>query len=221
MLSVEGEPPGWGQSKQNLAESPHHKTTQHSRPPTDPGTRIISPEGLNTSMRPILATVLALSAAVATHSLHAQERLPQQVAGTWRITRILPVQTNACWTGKQAEPLVGTLLQYSPTSMRWHGGTVPLTGITTRSVTSEDIAQETPGGETPSLKLTDLGIHARGVTEVNLQHEDADITGSTTEVPGDSILLAGPGRIILSACGVYMEARRVPAPAPEGTRKGL
>jgi len=44
--------------------------------------------------------------------------------------------------------------------------------------------------------------------EVDMQHEDADITGATTEVPGDSVLLAGPSRIIVSACGVFFEARR-------------
>lgn len=171
-------------------------------------------------MRLLLTTLLALSTAAVAH---AQERLPQQVAGTWRIVRILPIQSNSCWTAKQAEPLVGSLLQYGPRQMRWQGGTVPLTGITTRSVTSDDLAQETPGGTTPSLKLADLGIRSEGVTEVNMQHDDADITGSTTEVPGDSVLLAGPGRIIVSACGVYMEARRVvPHTTPaEGTGKGL
>jgi hypothetical protein len=35
-----------------------------------------------------------------------------------------------------------------------------------------------------------------------------DITGATTEVPGDSVLLAGPNRIVVSACGVYFEATR-------------
>ena len=159
-------------------------------------------------MRLLLAIPLL---AASTLAAHAQERLPASVAGTWRITRILPVHTNACWTAEQAAPLLGSLLQYTPSQMRWQGGAVPLTGITTRSITSTDLAQETPGGETPSLKLADLGIRAHGVTEVNLQHDDADITGSTTEVPGDSVLLAGPGRIIVSACGVYMEARRLPA----------
>ena len=137
---------------------------------------------------------------------HGQERLPLQVAGTWKITRVLPVRAgSACWGDKEVLPLVGSTLEYSQRAMRWHGGAVPLTGITTRPVGSAELAEESAA----ALKLKDLGINAREVTEVNMQHEDADVTGATTEVPGDSVLLAGPGRIVVSACGVYLEARRV------------
>ena len=140
-----------------------------------------------------------------------QERLPQQLAGTWKITRVLPARSGAaCWSEKEAQPLVGSLLEYSQHTMRWQGGAVPLHGVTTRAVSSADLAEEAPAGDgRAALTLADLGIQAKDVTEVNLQHEDADITGSTTEVPGDSVLVAGPGRIIVSACGVYFEARRV------------
>ena len=160
----------------------------------------------------------------------AQERLPQQVAGTWRITRVLPVRPTACWTEKEAQPLVGSELRYGQTEMRWHGGSVALTGVSTRLVTAEEFAKENAGGDA-ALTLAELGIRStRGVLEVDLQHDDADVTGSTTEVPGDSVLVAGPGRIVVSACGVYLEARRVPAGASvetssagfgSGPRKGL
>ena len=142
-----------------------------------------------------------------------QERLPQQVAGSWRITRVLPVISgSACWSEKEASPLVGTVLSYSQRAMRWQGGLIPLEGVTTRAVSSADLAEEAPAsGGRAALALSDLGIQAPKVTEVNFQHEDADITGSTTEVPGDSVLIAGPGRIVVSACGVYLEARRVVA----------
>ncbi len=147
---------------------------------------------------------------------YGQERLPQQVAGTWRITRVLPARSGAaCWSDKEAQPLVGSLLEYSQHTMRWQGGSVPLHGVTTRAVSSSDLAEEAPAAEGRArLTLADLGIQAKGVTEVNLQHEDMDITGATTEVPGDSILVAGPGRIVVSACGVYLEARRL-APRPQ------
>jgi hypothetical protein len=41
-----------------------------------------------------------------------------------------------------------------------------------------------------------------------MQHDDADITGSTTEVPGDSVLIVSPNHIVVSACGLYYEAAR-------------
>ena len=178
----------------------------------------------------LAAAGLAMTAGVDT--VWGQERLPQQVAGTWRITRVLPAHSgSACWTEKEAQPLVGSLLDYSQHSMRWRGGTVPLRGITTRSVSSADLADEAPAAAgRPAVTLMDLGNQAKGVTEVNLQHDDMDITGATTEVPGDSVLVAGPGRIVVSACGVYMEARR-PAPRPQpvttagapvaGAKKGM
>ncbi len=157
----------------------------------------------------VLTAGLVMTAGMGT--AWGQERLPQQVAGTWRITRVLPARSGtACWTEKEAQPLVGSLLDYSQHNMRWKGGTVPLHGITTRVVSSAELAEEAPAGEgRAALTLTDLGIPTRGVTEVNLQHEDMDVTGATTEVPGDSVLVAGPGRIVVSACGVYLEARRV------------
>ena len=154
----------------------------------------------------------------------AQERLPQQVAGTWKITRVLPARSGAaCWSDKDAQPLVGSLLAYTQHTMRWQGGSVPLHGVTTRAVSSADLAEESPAATgRPALRLADLGIQAKGVTEVNLQHDDADITGSTTEVPGDSVLVAGPGRIVVSACGVYLEAvRSRPRNTNPGTYQGI
>ena len=152
----------------------------------------------------------------------AQDSLPLAVAGTWRIVRVLPVRSgSACWTEEQAKPLVGSLLTYSASALRWRGGVVPLTGVTTRLVGTAELAQEESRGDR-ALTLADLGFHERQVREVNLQHEDADVTGATTEVPGDSVLMAGPGRLVLSACGVYLEARRPArrAPGPASAASG-
>lgn len=87
--------------------------------------------------------------------------------------------------------------------MRWRGGQVPLEDINTRQVTDREFRKENAGAD-----FEQLGIHSPKVLEVDLQHEDADITGASTEVPGDSVLLVGPGRIVVSACGVYFEAMR-------------
>ncbi len=134
------------------------------------------------------------------------EPLPGRLQGTWRITRLLPTSNTACWGRQQAEPLLGSTLTYRDDSLRWRGGSVPLDDITTRTVTEDGFRKEN-GGDSPA-SFAQLGIRAHAVMEVDLQHEDADITGATTEVPGDSVLLAGPHRIVVGACGVYFEATR-------------
>jgi hypothetical protein len=136
--------------------------------------------------------------------------LPPQLSGSWKITKILPTHNTSCWTADRAQPLVGSMLSYSNRSMRWQGGSVPLQGVATREVTEEQFRKENTG-ENGFADFAQIGIHAASVIEVDLQHDDADITGATTEVPGDSILLAGPNRIVVSACGIYFEAIR-PAP---------
>lgn len=161
-------------------------------------------------MRRLPAPLLLLVFAVAlAPKLVAQDHLPQQLAGAWRIARILAVAQGACYSARQAQPLVGSTLRYAPRSMRWRGGTVMLTGVVTHPVNSNDLkAESAVSGTGQAPELAALGIPGATVVEVNLQHEDADITGATTEVPGDTVLLAAPGRIVVSACGVYMEARR-------------
>jgi len=91
--------------------------------------------------------------------------------------------------------------------MRWRGGEVSLQGISTRQLTAAQFHKEN-SGSAGAADFSQLGIHNARVLEVDFQHEDMDITGASTEVPGDSVLLAAPNRIVVSACGVYMEATR-------------
>jgi hypothetical protein len=167
-------------------------------------------------MIPLSNTVFRRSAVilllVASGQLSA-EPLPAGLRGIWRIARILPTHNITCWGQDQAAKLIGSELIYADRSMRWQGGPVPLQGIVTREVTAEEFAAENAGGKGHSIDFNMIGIHAASVTEVDLQHEDADITGATTEVPGDAILLVAPNRIVVSACGVYYEAARVTPPA--------
>jgi len=135
------------------------------------------------------------------------EPIPTRLAGTWKITRILPTKGGTCWDASQAAPLVGSTLTYRDDAMSWRGGDVPLQGVITRSVSAEDFRKENSTfGDPPDF--AELGIRASRVTEVDLQHEDADITGATTEVPGDAVLIVAPNRIVVSACGVFFEATR-------------
>ena len=79
--------------------------------------------------------------------------------------------------------------------------------VTTRNQQIAHLFVKNAGPDSPA-DFAQLGIHARTVTEVDLQHEDSDVLPASTAVPGDSVLLAGPNRIVVSACGVYFEATR-------------
>ncbi len=149
----------------------------------------------------------ALAAPMLLATALSAESLPARLGGTWRITRVLPTTNNTCWGREQAEPLIGSTLTYRDDALRWRGGEVALEDVTTRKLTAAEFSKENSGSTTPA-SFVQLGIHAPSVMEVDLQHEDMDITGATTEVPGDSVLLAGPNRIVVSACGVFFEATR-------------
>ena len=137
----------------------------------------------------------------------AGAQVPASLLGKWKVQRILPTERVGCWDAEQAKTLVGSTLVYGRHAMTWQGGPVPLNGIraVVRTLTRKEFATEYGTGLEP------LGIKAASIQEVDLQHEDADITGSTTEVPGDTVVLAAPGRIIVSACGVFYEAVRLKA----------
>jgi hypothetical protein len=141
---------------------------------------------------------LALAAAFAN-----PQSMPVSIRGEWRISKILPTPNDACWDNERAKTLVNSTLRYAPGRMTWKGGGVAIPEALTRTLTTQQFQDEY------KFNLAALGIHATSVVEVDLQHDDADITGATTEVPGDTILLAGPGRIVVSACGVYFSAVRV------------
>lgn len=135
------------------------------------------------------------------------EQLPASLRGTWRITRILPTTNSGCWTREDARSLVGSTLTYSQYSMRWRGGVVQLQDIDTRQVSADEFRKENDGTPEPA-SFEQIGVHAPALTEVDMQHEDAAVLPASTEIPGDSVLMVAPNRIVVSACGVYYEATR-------------
>ena len=88
--------------------------------------------------------VVGITAGMATLAASAQS-LPSQLAGSWKIARVLPTHNTACWDTTQAQPLLGSTLYYSSTAMRWRGGEVPLQGITMRMVTGAQFKKENSG----------------------------------------------------------------------------
>ena len=156
---------------------------------------------------------LGLTAVLFSGLSHAQS-MPPSITSKWRIVRILPTKNPQCWDEERAKSLIGTTLTYMPKMMGWQGGPEPITEALTRTLSRRKFQDEY------KVDLPELGIAAASVEEIDLQHEDADITGASTEVPGDTILLAGPGRIVVSACGVFYSAVRIPAKAAAGTAPG-
>ena len=131
------------------------------------------------------------------------QAMPAALAGSWRIAKVMATDRKACWDETRAKELVGSRLVYGQGQMTWKGGTVAVPEALTRTLSRRKYEEQY------KVDLGELGIAAATVVEIDLQHEDADVTGYTTEVPGDTVLLAGPGRIVVSACGVYYAAVRV------------
>ncbi len=152
----------------------------------------------------VLATAVVLRIPSA-----SPQSIPTSVTGTWRIVRQLTAPIPACWDDTHLKGLVGSTLRYQSGAMAWQGGKIATPEALSRTLSRRKFVDEY------KQDLTSLGIHAEEITEIDLQHEDADITGATTEVPGDTILLAGPGRILVSACGAFYEAVR---PGPRAPR---
>lgn len=162
--------------------------------------------GLVSGRRFWMATLLVALFAGVVNTANA-EQLPAALRGTWRVTRILPTTNTACWTPEDARSLVGSTLSYSQNWMRWRGGVVVLQDIDTRRVSAEGFRKENDGGAEPA-SFEQIGVRAPALTDVDLQHEDADVLPASTEIPGDSVLMVAPNRIVVSACGVYYEATR-------------
>jgi hypothetical protein len=144
---------------------------------------------------------LALATGVLVAPLHAQA-IPASLSGKWRIVKILSTKNQQCWDQDRAKTLVGATLTYQQHTIVWQGGAYAVSEALSRTLSRRSFQDEY------NVPLAELGIAAAEVEEIDLQHEDADITGATTEIPGDTILLAGPGRIVVSACGVFYSAVR-------------
>jgi hypothetical protein len=144
-------------------------------------------------------------------SLHAQQ-IPQQLWGAWTVTQILPANTISCWGDKEAKALLGTRIEYSANLFRWKTAEVKNPKATVKTYTAEQFRDEYSGGGANSSQVSfdQLGIHAHQVDQVTIEHPDADITGGTTQIPGDTVLLKSNSSIVFSVCNVYFEARKLP-----------
>src|SRR5258708_16229248 len=86
------------------------------------------------TMRRLIAcfVVVSLSAATA-----RAPKVPTEIWGTWKIVRTLPTRTISCWGDKETKSIIGTEIEYTPTSFRWKRITIRNPKVTERVVSSQ------------------------------------------------------------------------------------
>jgi hypothetical protein len=137
--------------------------------------------------------------------------IPTQLQGKWRVRRIIPTRTITCWDQRQAESLLGTIIEYSPTVFRWKDQVVSNPRVTSKTTSATGFSDEYYGGPSDSqVDFKQLGIQSPSITIISIDHPAANVTnGGTVEIPGDTVLLQSKNRIIITVCNVYFEADRV------------
>ena len=145
-------------------------------------------------------------------SLSASARdIPKELWGKWRVTRILPTKTISCWSDKEAKLLLGTEIEFAAHLLRWQTTEASHIDTEVREVTAEQFEAQnsSPSASGSQVNFRQLGIRVTEVRQILINHDDAKITGATTEIPGDDVLIKGKNTIVFPVCNVYFEAKRI------------
>jgi len=136
--------------------------------------------------------------------------IPKLIWGKWIISREIPTSGVACWGDAQAKSLLGTNLYYSSRIFRWEKTVIKNPKATEKVLNKKAFEQQYSSFEARySVDLRDLGIMAKKVVVISIHHPPENITGATTEIPGDEVFVKNKNALIFSVCGVYFEAKRV------------
>ena len=65
------------------------------------------------------------------------------------------------------------------------------------------------GSRSSQVTFSQLGMKEKEALLISIHHPPANITGAMVEIPGDEVLAKNKDAIIVSACNVYFEAKRV------------
>jgi len=163
-------------------------------------------------MRRVALISAALTCA---HATTSAQSAPSEVYG-----KILPARTISCWGDKEARTIIGTEIEYSPSYFRWKDVIVKNPKATARTVTADQYHDENSGGSSnSSVTFQQLGIAAKQTTLITIEHSPGEVTGATTEIPGDQVLVKDKDTIVFSVCNVYFEARRISADSSPKNKK--
>jgi hypothetical protein len=156
--------------------------------------------------------VLAIFVIIAANGI-AQE-IPSLLWGKWVVKRDLPATTISCWDESDVKRFIGTEIEYTATTFRWKDTITEHPAVHIEVVSAEQFREEnsSPSASGSQINFRQLGITASQATQITLDHEPAEITGATIEIPGDRVLIKSRNTIVFSVCNVYFEAyRRRPA----------
>jgi hypothetical protein len=157
-------------------------------------------------MRHLFWSLVLLAGSVAN-----AQNIPQELVGKWVIQRELPTRTISCWGEKEAKAIIGSEIEYTADSFRWKRLVVKHPPVEVHVVTAEQFERDnsSPSVNGSQVSFRQLGIDAPEVKQVSINHAPAEITGATTEMPGDEVLLKNRNFIVFSVCNVYFEAKRL------------
>jgi hypothetical protein len=163
-------------------------------------------------MRKLLYLSIAL---LGLASITPAQSIPKELWGTWVVKRQIPTTTISCWDEKQAKAVLGTKIEYSENTFRWKRLLTKKATAHSNTISAEKFHDDNSGHGSSSSQVTfqQLEIKADSATQIVVQHPDASITGATSEIPGDNLLIKDENTIVFSVCGDYFEAERVNPPA--------
>lgn len=141
----------------------------------------------------------------------AAQNIPQELVGKWVIQRELPTRTISCWGEKEAKAIIGTEIEYTIDSLRWKHVVVKHPTVTVAVVNAEQFERDnsSPSVNGSQVSFRQLGMKVLETKQVSINHAPAKITGATTEIPGDDVLLKNRNAIVFSVCNLYFEAKRL------------
>lgn len=137
--------------------------------------------------------------------------VPRELRGKWKVIKELDTRTISCWGEEDAKRVLGTTIEYSSDQINWRGLRTKALGAEIKTITAEQFHDQNSGGgaNDSQIDFGQLGINQSKAVQIAIHHADAEITGATTEFPGDRVLMKRATVIIFSVCNLYFEARRV------------
>jgi hypothetical protein len=138
--------------------------------------------------------------------------IPVQLIGRWTVVKTLPTKTISCWGEAEAKSVIGTEIVYTAESFQWKDAVTRSPKVTQTVLSARNFELNNSGGgaNDSNVSFKQLGIATPRATQITIEHADANVTGGTTEIPGDVVILRDSNHLVFSVCNLYFLAERKP-----------